>query len=273
MELKNDRRKIFGKEIRSRVLPNFALVDCLYPPKSTMLPHTHEIAHVSLVLQGSFTEICGLKKRSSDSSTLVIHPPGEDHAVTFHDAGARVFSFHVKNRVLGRIRDFTKILDEPAAFGGGQPAWLAAQLYRESRATDAAASLMIEGLSFEIIAAISRRAESQRERQIPKWLKQAQEYLHAHYAENISFTVLAEAVGTHPVYLAREFRRHFGWAMGEYVRRLRIEIACRKISESNLPLTEIALTVGFYDQSHFTNIFKRTTGMTPAQYRAVFRPR
>lgn len=272
MDLECHERRIFGNEIKRKILPNFILVECLYPSKATMLPHTHEIAHVSLVLQGSFTEICGRKERSSDSSTLVIHPPGEDHAVTFHNAGARVFSFHIKNHLLESVRDFTGVLDAPAAFGGGQSLWLAARLYRESNATDTLASLMIEGLSFEIIAAISRRAENLRERHIPKWLKQAQDYLHAHYAENISFANLAEAVGTHPVYLAREFRRHFGSAMGEYVHRLRIEIACRKISKSKLPLSEIALSVGFYDQSHFTNIFKRTTGMTPTQYLAVFRP-
>lgn len=271
MELKKRQRKIFGREVKNQEFGNFALVESVYPARAAMPRHTHEIAHVSFVLQGNFTESSGRKKRLSESSTLIIHPPDEDHAVTFHDAGARVFSFHIKDNILERVRDFTDVLDIPAAFCGGQTAWLAAQLYRESLATDAVAPLMIEALSFEIIAVASRRVESLHERQIPKWLKQAQEYLHSHFAENISFTILAETVGAHPVYLAREFRRVFHCTMGEYVHRLRIEKACRKISGSDLPLGEIALSVGFYDQSHFTNIFKRITGMTPARYRAVFR--
>lgn len=235
--------------------------------------HTHDIAHVSFVLQGSFTEICGRKERSSDYSTLIIHPPNEDHAVAFHDAGARVFSFHVKNRMLQKIRDFTNVLDAPAVFGSRELEWLTARLYRESRMNDRVSPLMLEALAFEIIAASSRRAESLRERNIPPWLKQAQEYLHAHFAENISFSALAETVSAHPVYLAREFRRRFGCTMGDYVRRIRVETACRKIADSNLPLDEIALMTGFYDQSHFTNVFKRFTGTTPAEYRAFFRPR
>lgn len=238
-----------------------------------MSRHTHEIAHVSFILQGSFTEASGRKKRASDFSTLIVHPPDEDHAVAFHDAGARVFSFHVKNRTLELIRDFTKILDEPAAVGGGQPLWLAARLYRESREPDTVAPLVIEELAFEILAAISRRADRLRERQTSPRLRQAQEFLRAHFTENISFAALAETLGAHPVYLAREFRRAFGEAMGEYVRRLRVEAACREIAASDATFSEIALASGFYDQSHFANIFRKTTGMTPAQYRAVFRPR
>ena len=130
---------------------------------------------------------------------------------------------------------------------------------------------MIEAILFEIIASASSSSTDLCEHGVPKWLKQAQEYLHAHFAENVSFTALAELVGMHPVYLAREFHRAYGCTMGEYVRRLRIEVACRKIAGSDLSLSEIALSVGFYDQSHFTNVFKRFTGVTPAQYRAVFR--
>ena len=75
----------------------------------------------------------------------------------------------------------------------------------------------------------------------------------------------------HPVYLAGKFRRHYGASVGEYVRRLRLKTACRELSHSDAPLSDIAAGVGFYDQSHFTNACKRLTGMTPAQYRAAFR--
>jgi AraC family transcriptional regulator len=81
---------------------------------------------------------------------------------------------------------------------------------------------------------------------------------------------LAQTVGIHPVHLAREFRRFFQCTMGEYVRRLRVESACQEIIKAELPLSEIALKYGFYDQSHFTNIFKQLTGMTPAHYKSVF---
>jgi AraC family transcriptional regulator len=270
MTLNKHHREIFGNEIRNQDFGNFVLAESLYPPTATMPRHTHETAHVSIVLQGNFTEFSGRKARASEASTLIIHPPDEDHAVTFHEIGARIFSFHIKPQMHELIRDFTKVLEAPAAFQGGDATWLAAQLYRESKTLDEVSLLTLEALALEIIAATSRRAESLCERSIPHWLERAKEYLHARFAERISFTMLAEQVGVHPVYLAREFRRAFNCTMGDYVRRLRIETACRKISSSEMPFDEIALTVGFYDQSHFSNVFKRLTGMTPAQYRTIF---
>jgi AraC family transcriptional regulator len=82
---------------------------------------------------------------------------------------------------------------------------------------------------------------------------------------------LAAEVGVHPIYLARSFRKHYRCTVGEYVRRLRIETACREISVSRKSLSEIATASGFYDQSHFSNAFKRYTGMTPAEFRARVR--
>ena len=69
--------------------------------------------------------------------------------------------------------------------------------------------------------------------------------------------------------LAREFRRRFGCSIGDYVRRLRIEFACRELAISDVPLYEIAFAAGFSDHSHFARTFKRATGMTPGAYRAA----
>ncbi|MBA3784476.1 MAG: helix-turn-helix domain-containing protein, partial [Acidobacteria bacterium] len=52
------------------------------------------------------------------------------------------------------------------------------------------------------------------------------------------------------------------------VRRLRVENACREMIKSETSLVEIALAAGFSSQSHFSSVFKRMTGMTPAMYRA-----
>jgi len=54
--------------------------------------------------------------------------------------------------------------------------------------------------------------------------------------------------------------------LGEYVRTLRIEEAARLL-EQDMPLSAIALVVGFYDQAHFSNAFKTVTGFTPSSYR------
>lgn len=59
--------------------------------------------------------------------------------------------------------------------------------------------------------------------------------------------------------------------LGEYVRRLRVDFACRELSNSRKPLAEIATTAGFCDQAHLSRTLKRFTGMTPVEFRSVFR--
>jgi AraC family transcriptional regulator len=52
-----------------------------------------------------------------------------------------------------------------------------------------------------------------------------------------------------------------------------VEFAGRQLATSALPLVEVALAAGFSDQSHFTKIFKRQMGMTPAEYQKNFHAR
>jgi AraC family transcriptional regulator len=133
--------------------------------------------------------------------------------------------------------------------------------------------LAIEGLTLELLAETSRRSVVSSNHKRPLWLEQAREILHAHFTGQLTLTSIAEMVGVHPVHLAREFRKYYLCTMGDYVRQLRIEFACRNLAETTTPLVEIALAAGFSHQSHFSRTFKRLTGMTPAQYRALSRLR
>jgi len=271
MASKESSREIFGTELVNQKMGDFRLVDSLYHAKCEMPRHTHEVSHISVVLGGSYTERYGQHERDCEPTMLIIHPPGEDHSVAFHNSGARVFSTHLKPKWVERVRDYSKVLDSPNALRG-LPASLGVRLYREFREMDAVAPLLIESLVLEIVAVASRQA-SLYEKRVPRWLERVREMLHARFAENINFAELGTVAEVHPVYLAREFRRHYSCTMGQYLRRLRVETACQLISKSDLPLSDIAARVGFYDQSHLTNAFKRQTGLTPAQYRAALRPR
>lgn len=138
---------------------------------------------------------------------------------------------------------------------------------------DAAAPLAIEGLLLELVASASRMRDQNGSAGRPRWLDDARDRIHVELAARPSLTGLAQSVGVHPVTLARAFRRAFGCTVGEYVRRLRIERATRLLADTDLPLAKIALTEGFSDQSHFSNLFRRHTGLSPFQFRQAVRPR
>lgn len=260
-----------GQTIQTRELTEYSLAETVYPPDWKMPRHEHEHAYFSLVLQGGYDESFGRQERHCHPASLVFHPPGEDHAVIFHREQVRIFRVQIKAPFLERVRDCSTILDQPSAFDGGTTSQLATRLYHEAQARDAVASLAIEALVLELLTAATRQQDTKRETRLPTWLAQAQELLHAHCHDALTVAEIAATVGVHPVYLARVFRQHFHCSVGEYVRRLRLETACRQILHSEASLVEIAHAVGFYDQSHFTRTFKRTIGMTPAEYRTTMR--
>jgi AraC family transcriptional regulator len=67
--------------------------------------------------------------------------------------------------------------------------------------------------------------------------------------------------------LAREFRACHGMSVGEYGRRVRLSWAATELVSGDRSLAEVAAEAGFADQSHFTRLFKRHVGTTPARYR------
>jgi len=121
-----------------------------------------------------------------------------------------------------------------------------------------------------MLAEVSRCQVKVSNSQPPRWLGQALDLLREQYSEPLTVGHIATSVGVHPVYLARGFRRFCRCTIGEYIRQLRIEHACRELCSSDISLAAIASDAGFSDQSHFSRTFKRFMDMTPAQYRRAF---
>ncbi|HEY0320622.1 MAG TPA: helix-turn-helix domain-containing protein [Pyrinomonadaceae bacterium] len=274
MKTSRANRRIFRSEnLASREIAGFRLVETVYPSGLKMPAHSHEPAYFSFVLRGAYTERCGNRTRTCVPSLLIFHPPDQSHAVAFHNADVGIFRVEVKPHRLAQVSERSQaLMDSTRDFRGGLTSNLAVRLYREFQQEDEFSVLAVEGLVLEIIAEASRHAALESlEKGKPRWLEKAREILHAQSSELPTLSRLAAEVGVHPIYLARSFRKHYRCTVGEYVRRLRIENACREISVSQKSLSEIATASGFYDQSHFSNAFKRYTGMTPAEFRSHVR--
>jgi len=138
---------------------------------------------------------------------------------------------------------------------------------------DEASPLAIEGLTLELLAECARKGSDALERRPPRWLVAVLDLLHEKFLEPITLGSIAQLVGVHPAHLARVFRRFHGCTVGDYVRKLRFELGCRLLANSDRPLVEIALSAGYADQSHFSRSFKRQMGLSPAAFRDSVRPR
>jgi AraC family transcriptional regulator len=129
--------------------------------------------------------------------------------------------------------------------------------------------LAVEGLVGELFAELARipipRPDARN-----RWLTRARDLLHDEPGPQ-SLSELARRIGLHPIYVARAFRARFGCAVGEYVRCLRVERARRLLHHTRLSLSEIAVQVGYSDQSHMTRAFRRAFEQSPAAYRRLTR--
>jgi AraC family transcriptional regulator len=247
------------------------LSESLYPANLKMSSHAHKQAYLGIVLSGGYTERVEAKTRECKALTTVFHPPEECHSVTFHDSRVRIFRIEISGEWCSRVCQHVKLPEEPAESDGGPLALLALRLHNEFRSRDTWSGLAIEGLVLEMIAELARRSAKRSGAGVPAWLDQIRRELASRPVTAPPLSELAASAGVHPVHLAREFRRHFRCTIGDFIRQARVEFACRKIAETDAPLSEVALTAGFYDQSHFSNMFRRFTGMTPTAYRAICR--
>lgn len=85
------------------------------------------------------------------------------------------------------------------------------------------------------------------------------------------FTVesLAESLGISTVHLRRIFSRHVDKSPVKYINDMRFEQAKKLLASSNLTVGEIAASLGYNDQFHFSKTFKSSVGLSPTEYRAL----
>ncbi len=137
----------------------------------------------------------------------------------------------------------------------------AGKLYAETAGQMLAVHLLRHYLATDVsIKDVSQRLTSPQ-------MKRIMDYIQAHLDQNLSLEALAQQVGFSAYHFARRFRQTTGESPHQFVLYKRIDAAQRLLKETDRPLAQIALEVGFPNQSHFTHAFKRRLGLTPYRYR------
>ena len=151
---------------------------------------------------------------------------------------------------------------------------LAAQLSRTLTSDpDGGDPLYAESVGQTILMRVlALRPPASRVGALPKWrLRRVLEHVDANVSEPISLADLADAAGLSRMHFAAQFKVATGCRPHDYLLQHRIECAKQMLASTDTPLVEVALSVGFQTQSHFSTVFKKLAGDTPARWQRTRR--
>jgi two-component system response regulator YesN len=100
-----------------------------------------------------------------------------------------------------------------------------------------------------------------------KRLSKALDFIETHYGDSLTVEQIAKEVYLSPSRLSHIIKGELGITFGDYISKVRVERAKVLLKDRELPISEIALEVGFPDQSYFTKVFKKIERCTPMKFR------
>ncbi len=98
-------------------------------------------------------------------------------------------------------------------------------------------------------------------------INKAISYIQTNYMHDISLVSISQHLNISSVYMSQLFKKELGLSPIKYIINYRIDRAKYFLKETDEPIYNIAIKVGFWEPKHFSKTFKRVTGMTPSQYK------
>lgn len=98
-------------------------------------------------------------------------------------------------------------------------------------------------------------------------IKKAIRYISKNFSHALTLDDVAKHVHLNPAYFSTLFKQSTGSSFKEYLNMVRIEESKRLLANTDYSIIDISLATGFEDQSYFSKVFKKYTGLTPKQYR------
>lgn len=293
--LKQKEGQFWGKTLRQETSDGLILSENRYSPDQATPRHTHEATLFYFVRGGICREKITRDSAHHLPSTTIFLPPGEPHS-THWLADEQGICFHLeitesyRNTHLRLRRPLESSLPSRGIHASTESnlSMLMQRLHTELAQWDDFSPLVTQGLILELLGNFARLnstgdlisdfSQTNLTNDVSKdrpsrWLAMVEEYLRDTLAQPLDLVELADMAGVHPSHLVRAFRQRYDTTPGEFVRRLRIEEACHRIAQNReISLSELAIDLGFADQSHFSRLFRQYTGYSPALYRRSIHP-
>lgn len=127
----------------------------------------------------------------------------------------------------------------------------------------------LEKLIFSILEKYTIFNKEEKQTQEHLLCKKVEEYILNNIKKQISIEDISKSVAYNESYVTRVFKKKYGLTPHAFLINKRVQKAKEKLLNSNIvSLSELSNDIGFYDQSHFSKVFKRAFATTPNKYRS-----
>jgi AraC family transcriptional regulator, L-rhamnose operon regulatory protein RhaS len=255
---------------------------CRYPEAQadTLIRHRHERAwEIAYILRGSmFWDVEGSLFHVEPGQLFLTRPDelhgGENQVMHACELYWFIFRLDPKRGSFGLTPEQTRRLIEQL---GERPQ----RIFSASTEIRAPFERMLEGCAQndplldirihsaaqQLICALLSAEPSERRPALSLRMQKVINRIYAHPEEPLSIADLAATAGLKPSYFREQFKKETGHAPSEYQTLLRVQKAAERLRDKTESITDIAYELGFCSSQYFATVFRKTTGMTPRQFR------
>lgn len=242
------------------------------PEQFLIEPHTHSVWEIYLQMHGVTWWVAGGQTYPLSPGHLLIVPPRLQHHMAGRSGSHHFYYAAVDLEPVGRRHPELPV-DWPSAVVHRETrdladalAQLIGELATQHAHSEVGLALAVDHLVLAVVRAMAVTAA-----QCPSLhpaVAQVKHLLDQRFHERWTLGRMADDVGLAPTYLAELFVSQIGQPPHRYLNERRIDRARQLLKSSDLPITAIAVSLGFGSSQHFARVFRQLAGTTPTAFRA-----
>jgi len=254
----------YGQIERSQTIGGVLLSIVFHDRPRSIGLHEHTWSYFLLPFTGAYREARDGVTIDYDPFSIVYHPAGFVHSDEILTP-EKFFTIELQSEWQMRSGHHYDTSAWRFELQHGEAVWLAIQLLQQFLTGQLDDVFEVDAIVAEMLGIALRLVD--RDRPQRAWVTDVKRLLREGYAARVTLDELAAKIGIHPASLSRGFRLDEGITIGDYLSRVRIQQACRQMTDKNVTLADLAANCGFADQSHLTRVFKSITGSPPGVFR------
>lgn len=122
-----------------------------------------------------------------------------------------------------------------------------------------------------LITTMRKVGKSDNSNKMSPIIKQITEYVKKHYNEHFTLSDIANQNGYSLGYISKKFADEMGMSFTDYVKQVRIRKCCHLIRTTDMSISDIASAIGYDDIKHFNKVYKQQLGITPRQFKKMYK--